>query len=206
MTHLFENCISLTSIDLTNFISGDLIDMTYMFYGCTSAKEITFGPEFTARKVDNMYQLFKGCLSLKSVDLSRFHPKDLIETAEMFFDCINLVQVRFYPKLVLKDMRHMESMFYGCNNTCFTCVDMRGFEIPEDVKVNDFNKNTNLNNIVDENKAKPIYNVLSTNNKKLMKENRIRCAWVDHCICFNVYGRCNRCEKGYKLKKGICVD
>ena len=50
-----------------------------------SAKNIIFGSEFTARKVDNMYQLFKGCLSLKSADLSRFHPKVLIETAEMFY-------------------------------------------------------------------------------------------------------------------------
>ena len=206
MTHLFENCISLTSIDFSNFISGDLVDLTYVFLGCTRLKKVKFGEEFTARKVDNMYEMFRGCLSLTSVDLSKFHPKVLLETANMFYDCVSLVQVKFHNNLILKDMRHMENMFYNCNNTCFQCVDMSGFNIPDDVKADDFKTGANnLKVIVNKDNAKPIYEVLDKENKKLLKNGGIKCKWVDNCVCFGQNGECNKCDDGFKLRNGGCL-
>ena len=35
MSHMFENCNSLTSLDISNFITNEIIDISSMFKSCS---------------------------------------------------------------------------------------------------------------------------------------------------------------------------
>ena len=39
MSHMFFNCSSLNSINLSSFNTSNVIDMSYMFYYCSSLKK-----------------------------------------------------------------------------------------------------------------------------------------------------------------------
>ena len=43
---MFEDCSSLTSLDLSNFDTSAVPDMGYMFHNCTSLTNLLLGPNF----------------------------------------------------------------------------------------------------------------------------------------------------------------
>ena len=53
-----------------------------------------------------MTEMFEGCLSLNSIDLSNFETPSLTELDKMFFDCINLTYLNIqnfyidYPSII----------------------------------------------------------------------------------------------------------
>ena len=42
MSYMFSGCSSFTNINLSNFNTNNAIDMRYMFYGCSSLTNINF--------------------------------------------------------------------------------------------------------------------------------------------------------------------
>ena len=40
MSYMFDNCVALIDIDLSNFRTNSLKDMSYMFQGCTQLTSI----------------------------------------------------------------------------------------------------------------------------------------------------------------------
>ena len=47
---MFENCLSLTTLDLSNFDTSNVTDMSYMFRGCTSLTSLNISNFNTRRK------------------------------------------------------------------------------------------------------------------------------------------------------------
>ena len=60
---MFLHCLYIKSIDLTNFNSEDVTDMSLMFINCVNLEEINFG-NFKTSKVTNMEGMFECCISL----------------------------------------------------------------------------------------------------------------------------------------------
>ena len=70
MSGMFGECPGLTSLDLSTFNTCNVTDMSYMFYGCSSLSSVNLS-SFNMNNVTNMSQMFDGCSNLEIVDLSK---------------------------------------------------------------------------------------------------------------------------------------
>lgn len=86
---MFEDCSSLTSIDLSHFNTAKVTNMGEMFMGCSSLTSIDV-KTFNTENVENMNNMFDGCSSLISLDLSSFNTAKLELLTKMFKGCTNL--------------------------------------------------------------------------------------------------------------------
>ena len=58
---MFDNCIKLKNLDLSNFNTSNVMNMENMFYGCFELKEIKGIERFNTNKVTNMRGMFEFC-------------------------------------------------------------------------------------------------------------------------------------------------
>ena len=86
---MFENCLSLTTLDLSNFDTSNVTDMSYMFRGCTSLTSLNIS-NFNTSRVTDMCAIFSDCSSLTSLDLSNFDTSNVINMSWMFESCLKL--------------------------------------------------------------------------------------------------------------------
>ena len=64
MSCMFNECSSLTNINLSNFNTQSVTDMSWMFSGCNSLKSLDLS-NFNTQNVTDMYDMFDRCKSLK---------------------------------------------------------------------------------------------------------------------------------------------
>ena len=60
--------------------------MKYMFYGCSSLRELNIS-NFNTNNVDNMSYMFFRCSSLEELDLSNFNFNNVYDVDYMFYGC-----------------------------------------------------------------------------------------------------------------------
>ena len=110
MSFMFSGCSSLKELNLSNFNTNNVTDMNYMFNGCSSLKELNLST-FNTSKVENMSYMFNECSSLKELNLSTFDTSKVDNMTCMFYGCSSL------KKLNLSNFNtssYMTLMFYGC--------------------------------------------------------------------------------------------
>ena len=74
-------CIKLKRID-------NIIDMSYMFEGCSSLSSLTYISNLETNNVTNMSYMFKGCSSLSSLpNISKWNTNNAKEMIGMFEGC-----------------------------------------------------------------------------------------------------------------------
>ena len=71
MANMFFNCLSLTSINFSNFNTENVKDMSFMFYNCISLTSVNC-TNFNTQNVQNMQHMFEQCSSLTSIDILNF--------------------------------------------------------------------------------------------------------------------------------------
>ena len=94
MYDLFFDCQNLIDIDLSNFETDNLKNMSNMFYNCSKIEKLDLS-NFDTRRVTNMSGLFYGCEELTSLNL--FYPNANDEK-----NLINLIYsmiLNYHPKL-----------------------------------------------------------------------------------------------------------
>ena len=89
MNCMFNECSSLTSLDLSGFDTSKVTYMREMFIGCSSLTSLDLSG-FDTSKVTNMWEMFMGCSSLTSLDLSGFDTSKVTDMFAMFMDCKSL--------------------------------------------------------------------------------------------------------------------
>ena len=115
MDHLFYQCESLVSIDLSNFYASDVVYMDSTFSGCKNLQTVILD-NFDARKVTYMGGLFRGCTSLVSLDLSTFRTSAaLTDTRNMFENCASLRYLNL-DNFDTRNVLVMYYMFIGCKS------------------------------------------------------------------------------------------
>ena len=124
MSGFFSNCISLTSIDMSNFQSQNIITIDGMFKNC---KNLTFFnmSSFNTENVISMKNLFKSCSSLTSIDFSIINTKNLVDMEGMFDGCSSLISLdlsNFNTEKVI----HMNSLFKNCR--ALSSIDLSKFD------------------------------------------------------------------------------
>ena len=142
--YIFCNCIFLTTLDLSNFNSNNVKDMSRMFYKCTSLESLNL-TNIKTNNVTNMSHMFYDCPSLKSLNLSSFDTRKVQNMREMFYNCSSLVSLDLtsFNTIEVKDMSHM---FSGC--TLLQSLDLSNFNTN---KINDMRsmfKGVNKNCII----------------------------------------------------------
>ena len=60
MVNMFNGCLSLKELNLSNFNNNNVTYMGYMFYGCSSLKELNLS-NFNTNNVTYMAYMFNGC-------------------------------------------------------------------------------------------------------------------------------------------------
>ena len=111
MSHFFDNCKNLISVILPNF-GGKLEDLSFMFSECKKLKKIFFLDKFNPINVKNTANMFYGCSSLITLDLTAFSGEKIKNINEMFANCNNLTIINA-PKLAFNNVTEY--------NNCFSC-------------------------------------------------------------------------------------
>ena len=91
---MFFACKSLASIDISNFNSQNLVNISSMFAYCSNLKEIKGLNNFKSNIIENLNYLFSGCTSLTTIDLTDFNTKNVKTMEGMFNNCINLKEIK----------------------------------------------------------------------------------------------------------------
>lgn len=86
MSSMFNECEKLTSLDLSNFNTSKVTNMRSMFSNCSSLTSLNLS-NFDTSKVTNMNRMFNYCKKLTELNLSSFNTESVKDMGNMFFQC-----------------------------------------------------------------------------------------------------------------------
>ena len=115
MSGMFTGCHRLSSLDLSNFNTAKVVNMSNMFNYCQNLSKLDVS-NFNTEKLGTMSCMFQKCKNLTSLDLSNFNTKSVKEMAQMFYDCSTLQNIYVSENFVTDRVYAGYSMFYGCTN------------------------------------------------------------------------------------------
>ena len=92
MSYMFCWCSSLTSLDVSNFNTANVTDMSWMFYRCKVQTSL-YVSKFNTAKVTDMKGMFSDCSALTSLDVSKFNTANVTYMSNMFSDCSALTTI-----------------------------------------------------------------------------------------------------------------
>ena len=124
VNYMFSKCNYLTNIDLSNFNTRNIINMSGMFHdsGALENIDVSF---FDTFKVKNMHRMFSGCESLKDIDLSIFNTQNVTSMSRMFENCKSLKSIDI-SNFNTQNVTNMNFMFYGCKS--LQSIDLSNFD------------------------------------------------------------------------------
>ena len=114
MFFMFNICKSLTSLDLASFDTSNVIDMSHMFASCERLTGLDLSG-FDTSNVTNMAGMFSNCKDLTSLDLSGFDTSNVTSMCYMFSSCESLTNLNL-SGFDASAVTEMDDMFYGCDN------------------------------------------------------------------------------------------
>lgn len=142
MNCMFQDCESMTSVDVSGFDTSNVIHMEGMFSLCKSLTSIDVRG-FDTSNVRNMNSMFQGCNALTSLDVSRFDTSKVRDMASMFAYCKSLTSLDV-SGFDMSNVGYTDKMFQGCSfwaadgvmqeskSTNSLRSDAEGFEFYED--------------------------------------------------------------------------
>ena len=114
MSVMFNGCFGLTSLDLSNFNTQNVTDMSYMFYGCSGLTSLDLS-KFDTQNVTDMSGMFFGCSGLTTIYVSdKFVTAKVDDGADMFFGCTSLKGATVY------DDSKVDQAYANCDTGYFT--------------------------------------------------------------------------------------
>ena len=90
---MFNECYAMEYIDLSNFNTSNVNDMSHMFSRCHNLKVIIGIDKFNTSKVINMTAMFQDCNEIEYIDLSNFITSNVNDMTNMFNSCYNLKEI-----------------------------------------------------------------------------------------------------------------
>ena len=112
--HMFKECNLLTNLDLSNFNTKNINNMSYMFCGCNSLTSLNLS-NFNTQDVTDMGSMFEGCEKLTNLNLSSFNTKNVTDMKNMFRYCKSLTNLNL-SNFNTQDVTDMGNMFSNCNS------------------------------------------------------------------------------------------
>ena len=93
MTAMFNNCSSLTSLNVSGWNTSNVISMNSMFTTCSALTSLDLSGWDTSN-VTNMTAMFQNCSALTSLDLSGWNTSNDTNIGGMFGNCSALKTIR----------------------------------------------------------------------------------------------------------------
>ena len=124
MYSMFEECYRLTSLDVSNFKTDNVTDMSYMFDGCSNLTSL----DVSGFKTDNVTRIsgmFSGCSKLTSLDVSGFNTDNVTDMSAMFYGCRTLKSLDV-TNFKTDNVTSMGRMFSYCS--ALTSLDVTNFK------------------------------------------------------------------------------
>ena len=103
---------SIEKIDLSEYDTSDITNMSSMFSRCTRLKELDT-KKFNTLNVTDMRYMFHKCVNLVELDLSSFDTRNVTVIDSMFDNCLSLVRLDL-SNFNMKNIRTFSDMFYNC--------------------------------------------------------------------------------------------
>ena len=123
MSYMFDDCESLTSLDLSSFNTANVTNMSRMFLSCESLTSLDLS-SFNTSNVTDMSAMFGACYSLTSLDLSSFNTSNVTDMSLMFGACPSLTSLDLSNFNTL-NVTNMYGMFRYCRS--LTSLDLSNF-------------------------------------------------------------------------------
>ena len=112
MSGMFNGCVNLESLNLSGWNTSKVTDMLNMFHRCEKLKTLDVS-HFDTSKVTDMRQMFKDCQALTSLDLSHFDVSNVTLVNQIFNNCYSLKSLNI-SNWIMSKVTDMFGMFYGC--------------------------------------------------------------------------------------------
>lgn len=127
MSYMFEGCENLISIDISNFDTSNVTDMSRMFSGCYKLETIELGDGFDTSNLKSAHNMFYYCISLKSIDLRNLKIKDMTgDIRDMFSNCRKLEYVNL-SNASIHYYATVGSIFQNCTSLLELRLDNCGY-------------------------------------------------------------------------------
>ncbi len=123
MELLFDQCSSLTSLDVSRFDTQKVTDMRMMFIGCSGLTNLDVSG-FDTQNVKYMGDMFCDCSGLTNIDVRRFNTQNVTDMNRMFSGCIGLTSLDV-SSFNTQNVTDMAMMFYRCSG--LTSLDLTNF-------------------------------------------------------------------------------
>ena len=127
MSNMFMECSSLTTLDLSNFITTEVLKMNYMFQDCSSLKILNIS-NFDLSKIDLSKNIFSGCEDLSLINFG----KSLIKNTNNIFSSIG----HYITLCANKEIKNLISLDLTLFNITESCIE----DCPVDYPFFDFNE------------------------------------------------------------------
>lgn len=93
------------------------IDFSYMFYGCSSLKNIDDLKNLDIKKVKNLSHMFYDCSSLSNIQsLKKWDVSNCKDFSYMFYGCSSLTDIEPIQNWNVSNCVNLEYMFNGCSS------------------------------------------------------------------------------------------
>ena len=137
--------------------TSDATEMDGMFRGCKSLKTLDLS-HFDTSKVKSMQGMFSECSSLENLDLSHFNTKQVEDMSTMFYGCKRLKHVDL-SSFDTKNVTSFYRMFFECSS--LNDLDLSQFDVDNASLVGMFNNCSSLTSL-DLSSFRTSQNILST--------------------------------------------
>ena len=113
MSYMFYDCKSLIELDVSNFNTSNVKNMTYMFAYCYDLTSLDVS-NFNTSNVISMSNMFYNCKSLTTLDVSNFNTSKATNVNNMFYACEKLTKIIGLNNWDISKITNMTSTFNGC--------------------------------------------------------------------------------------------
>ena len=119
----FRNMTKLNTIEgIDNLNTSSVKNMAEMFSGCSSLTSLNLS-HFNTEKDTSMCRMFQGCSSLTSLVFSSdFNTESVTNMEAMFYDCSSLTTLNL-SDFNTRNVENMISMFYNCSGLTTILID-----------------------------------------------------------------------------------
>ena len=107
---MFSTCYALASLDVSNFNTSNVTNMSNMFNLCSVLPVIDVS-NFDTSNVTNMYLMFSNCQLVASLDVSNFNTSKVTNMASMFNGCNKLTLIKASSLFVVDQVTNSSNMF-----------------------------------------------------------------------------------------------
>ena len=114
MSKTFGHCYSITTLDLSNWDTANVMNMDSMFVYADHLKIIIGLNKWNTANVTSMANMFCGCKSLEVLDLSSWDTSNVKNMMNMFKGCSSLKQIKGI--IDMKNCTNWKYMFDGCDS------------------------------------------------------------------------------------------